>query len=105
MDTHHLQSQRASAALQNLFVADALAMPVHWFYSIRDIEKAFPGGVRQLEPAPQFHPSSIMSLHSTSSGGRRTLQTGTRHPEVVGEVILKGRQQFWNKPNEDFVWA
>jgi hypothetical protein len=42
MDTHHLQSQRASAALQNLFVADALAMPVHWFYSIRDIEKAFP---------------------------------------------------------------
>jgi ADP-ribosylglycohydrolase len=102
MDTHHLQSQRASAALQNLFVADALAMPVHWFYSIRDIEKAFPGGVRQLEPAPQFHPSSIMSLHSTSSGGRRTLQTGTRHPEVVGEVILKGRQQFWNKPNTHY---
>jgi hypothetical protein len=91
MDTHHLQSQRASAALQNLFVADALAMPVHWFYSIRDIEKAFPGGVRQLEPAPQFHPSSIMSLHSTSSGGRRTTDNDGR-PTMTDDGRLTTRR-------------
>lgn len=102
MDNHLLQSQRARAALKNLFVADALAMPVHWYYSLWDIEKAFPGGVRQLAAAPQFHPSSIMSLHSTSSGGRRTAHAGSRLPEVVGEVILKGRQQYWNKPNTHY---
>ena len=102
MNTHRLHYQRANAALQNLFVADALAMPVHWYYSLRDIEKAFPGGVKQLEPAPQFHPSSIMSLHSTSSGGRRAGNAGSRQPEVVGEVILKGRQQYWNKPNTHY---
>lgn len=102
MDNQLLQSQRARAALQNLFVADALAMPVHWYYSLWDIEKAFPGGVRQLAAAPQFHPSSIMSLHSTSSGGRRTAHAGSRLPEVVGEVILKGRQHYWNKPNTHY---
>jgi ADP-ribosylglycohydrolase len=102
LNTHRLHYQRANAALQNLFVADALAMPVHWYYSLRDIEKAFPGGVKQLEPAPQFHPSSIMSLHSTSSGGRRAGNAGSRQPEVVGEVILKGRQQYWNKPNTHY---
>lgn len=102
MDTHSLQHQRASAALQNLFVADALALPVHWYYSIRDIEHAFPGGVRQLQAAPQYHPSSIMSLHSTNSGGRRFGNTSSHQPDVVGEVILKGRQQHWNKPNTHY---
>jgi hypothetical protein len=62
--------QRASAALASLFVGDSLAMPVHWYYDTADIERAFPGGINKLEAAPEFHPSSIMSLHSTRSGGR-----------------------------------
>ena len=62
--------QRASAALASLFVGDSLAMPAHWFYDTADIERAFPGGIKKLEAAPEFHPSSIMSLHSTRRGGR-----------------------------------
>ena len=65
-----LQQLRTDAALKNLFVADALAMPVHWYYNPLDIEKAFPGGITRLEAAPEYHPGSIMSLHSTAKGGR-----------------------------------
>ncbi len=86
---------RIDAALRNQFVADALAMPVHWYYNPTDIDRAFPGGIQGLEAAPARHPSSIMPLHSTQHGGRGA-QGGQR--EIVGEVILKGRRQFWGVP-------
>jgi hypothetical protein len=35
---------RVESALKTQFVADALSMPVHWYYNPMDIEKAFPGG-------------------------------------------------------------
>ena len=85
--------RRAINALQQMFVADALAMPVHWFYNPLDIERAFPGGINRFAAAPDVHPSSIMALHSTSRGGRG--QQGQRKTgrEIVGDVILKGRRQ------------
>ena len=99
-DQHsQVQRQRAAAALRNLFVADALAMPVHWYYSVSDIDKAFAGGISQLEAAPGFHPSSIMSLHSTRGGGRSSAVRGVSQLEVVGDVILKGRRQHWGQAN------
>lgn len=96
-----LQQKRACAALASLFVGDALAMPVHWFYNPDDIERAFPGGIRQLEAAPEYHPSSIMALHSTRRGGRgrQEPQEGDGTQEIVGEVILKGRRHLWGRPN------
>lgn len=90
-----LARQRARAALRNQFVGDALAMPVHWYYNPLDIDRAFPGGIQRLEAAPAHHPSSIMVLHSTRHGGRGS-QGGQR--EIVGDVILKGRRQFWGVP-------
>ena len=100
---------RARAGLRNLFVADALAMPVHWYYNPLDIERQFPGGVRRFEAAPEYHPSSIMSLHSTSQGGRSAAATrrGGRAAQgkprqIVGEVILKGRAQYWGKANTHY---
>jgi len=93
--TDPLATQRARAALRNQFVGDALAMPVHWFYSPLDIDRAFPGGIQTLEAAPAHHPSSIMVLHSTRHGGRGS-QGGQR--EIVGDVILKGRRQYWGVP-------
>ncbi len=91
--------QRAAAALKNLFVADSLAMPVHWYYNPMDIFRQFRGGITGLEDAPASHPSSIMSLHSTSKGGRGGHGAGRGQREIVGEVILKGRRQFWDKAN------
>ena len=94
-------SRRVASALKTQFVADSLAMPVHWYYNPMDIERAFPGGIQRFEAAPDFHPSSIMSLHSTSSGGRHFGRRGTSgdQPQVVGDVILKGRAKYWNVPN------
>lgn len=87
---------RVKAALQCLFVGDALSMPAHWFYRPADILKAFPpNGIDRMHAAPEYHPGSVMSLHSTSRGGRGK-QGGK---PVVGEVILKGRGGYWKKPN------
>lgn len=89
---------RATAALKNLFIGDALTMPVHWFYNVHDIDRAFPEGITTFEAPPTHHPSSIMSMHSTHGGGRKR---GNEQParEVVGDVILKGKQDYWNRPN------
>jgi ADP-ribosylglycohydrolase len=99
-----IQLSRAKAALASLFVGDALAMPVHWYYNPDDIERAFPGGIRSFEAAPEFHPSSIMSLHSTSQGGRsaREQQRGDDSREIVGTVILKGRRHLWGQANRHY---
>lgn len=107
MNAMTLPQSRATAALQSLFVADALAMPVHWYYNPMDIFRQFRGGIAQFEDAPAFHPSSIMSLHSTSKGGRGSHGTpfyGTsgKPQEIVGEVILKGKRPFWDKPNQHY---
>lgn len=94
---------RARAALRALFVGDALAMPVHWYYRPADIQQQFPGGVQDFQDAPAFHPSSIMSLHSTQGGGRhgRTKQSEPVR-DIVGDVILRGKRQFWDIPNQHY---
>ncbi|MED6324732.1 MAG: ADP-ribosylglycohydrolase family protein [Pseudomonadota bacterium] len=93
-----LSIKRAKAALKNAFIGDALAMPVHWYYNPADIYKAFPLGIEQFEDAPSFHPSSIMSLHSTQHGGRAN-KASANQKEIVGDVILKGKRQYWGKDN------
>ena len=90
--------ERMVTALMCAFIADSLAMPVHWYYNVRDIYNAFPGGIQTLEAAPKRHPSSIMQLHSTAHGGRGA-QSGK---EVVGDLILKGRRQYWGVPNQHY---
>ena len=92
-----VQYQLFKTAIKNSFVADALAMPVHWYYRVGDILKAFPDGVDQLYSAPRVHPSSIMSLHSKQQGGRAHL--ADQGLDVVGDVILKDKAQFWNQSN------
>ncbi|MFT7234729.1 MAG: ADP-ribosylglycohydrolase [Methylophagaceae bacterium] len=100
MSHHSFQSIRVANALKTQFIADALAMPVHWFYQPLEIELAFPGGIQQFEAAPEFHPSSIMSLHSKRKGGRQSSDTSNSNDtEVVGDIILKDKAQFWDTPN------
>jgi len=93
--------ERARCGLRSLYVGDSLAMPVHWYYNPADILKDFPGGVQKFEDAPSVHPSSIMSLHSTTGGGRRT-RNGSTGRDIVGEVILKGKRAFWGLPNQHY---
>ena len=94
--------QRVKAALANLFIGDSLSMPVHWFYNPGDIIKAFgKQGITGLEAAPDVHPGSIMSLHSTTGGGRSRGLKSTSS-EIVGEVILKGRRHLWGQPGTHY---
>ncbi|MBX2880335.1 MAG: ADP-ribosylglycohydrolase family protein [Granulosicoccus sp.] len=92
-----IQRARIQAALANLFIGDALSMPVHWFYNPVDIIRYFPPhGITAMQAAPETHPSSIMHLHSTARGGRG------RNPDdesrsIVGDVILKGKRSFWGR--------
>lgn len=51
---------RAVSALRALFIGDALAMPVHWFYNTEAIDQAFPEGIDRFYAAPAFHPTTIM---------------------------------------------
>lgn len=74
--SEEIKRTRVKAALVNLYIGDALSMPVHWFYNPVDILKAFPpNGITKMQAAPQYHPSSIMNLHSTTSGGRKSKKT------------------------------
>jgi ADP-ribosylglycohydrolase len=99
--TNSQATQRATAALKNAFIADSLAMPVHWYYNPGDIFKQFPDGISQFEDAPKFHPCSIMSAHSTQQGGRTAAARG-RSKEIVGDVILKGKRQYWGIANQHY---
>ena len=95
-----VDTTRVRNALQTQFVADALAMPVHWYYQPMEIELAFKGGIAKFEPAPAFHPSSIMSLHSKRKGGRQAVDNSTTEAaEVVGNVILHDKAKYWDTPN------
>lgn len=96
---------RAHAALRAIYIADALSMPVHWYYNPLDIMRDFAGGIKKMEAAPRAHPSSIMALHSTHAGGRGA--QGSVHPsvsikEIVGGVILKGKRQYWGQTNQHY---
>jgi hypothetical protein len=93
-----LLRKRAANALKALFVADSLAMPVHWYYRVSDIYKDFPKGIYQLEDAPAIHPSSIMSQHSKQRGGRNYLNN-KQNQNIVGDVILKGKEKYWDQAN------
>lgn len=99
--TYQNITKRATSALQLSFIADALAMPVHWFYNPLDIYEAFPGGIKKFEAAPIFHPSSIMNLHSTNAGGRGVQKLDST-PQVVGDIILKGKRQYWGIANQHY---
>lgn len=109
-------NQRITAALRGLFIGDALSMPVHWFYRTADIVRYFPpAGISKMEAAPADHPSSIMSLHSTQGGGRKSAirrqsnksslseeNTISLKGEIVGDVILKGKRELWGGNNTHY---
>eukprot|EP00434_Breviolum_minutum_P005876 symbB.v1.2.005181.t1/scaffold298.1/size236510/25 len=84
---------RAAGALWGLFVGDALAMPVHWYYGgpeqIRhDFGHLLSGYKKSVHPFPD----SIMQLSNTGGGGR-----GGDEGDVVGGVILHDKKQYWRR--------
>lgn len=52
--------QRIRNALWGLFIADALAMPAHWYYDLQTLRRDFAGGLRGYVAPPHPHPDSFM---------------------------------------------
>ena len=89
-------ADRIRGALWGMFVGDALAMPVHWYYDVAALQRDF-GTIRDYQAPKDFHPGSIMSLASTGRAGR-----GSQEGEVVGRVILKGKKRYWGPPHTHY---
>ncbi|RXN16591.1 hypothetical protein ROHU_027432 [Labeo rohita] len=84
-------------ALWGMCAADAVSMPVHWYYNTRDIRRDFGGWIRGLTAPRDTHPSSILRLSSTAGSGR-TAGSNATTPPVVGNVILHDKLKFWTDP-------
>ncbi|XP_057186643.1 uncharacterized protein LOC130552404 isoform X1 [Triplophysa rosa] len=89
-------------ALWGMCAADAMSMPVHWFYDTRDIPRDIPrdfgSWIRGLHAPRERHPSSILTLSNTGGSGRTAGSSRTRAP-VVGNVILHDKLKFWMNPS------
>jgi len=55
-----MDATRMKNALWGAFIADSIAMPVHWYYQRKYIKYGFDGGIRWYEDAPHPHPESFM---------------------------------------------
>ena len=53
---------RKTEAFWGLFIGDALAMPVHWYYNPADIHKGYGGWLTGYNAPNKRHPSSILTL-------------------------------------------
>lgn len=91
-----IRADRLRGALWGMFVGDALAMPVHWYYNIAALQRDF-GVIRDYQPPKAEHPSSIMALANTGKAGR-----GTQDGNVVGDVILLGKKHHWGQANRHY---
>jgi ADP-ribosylglycohydrolase len=74
-----------------MFIGDALAMPVHWYYNLNQLRNDFGKITKYEAPMPRF-PGSIMNLSNTGGGGR-----GNDSGSIIGDVILHGKKEFWLK--------
>jgi ADP-ribosylglycohydrolase len=90
------KSDRMRGALWGMFVGDALAMPVHWYYNIAALWQDF-GVIRDYQAPKEHHPNSIMALANTAKAGR-----GNQEGDIVGNVILKGKKHHWGQANRHY---
>jgi len=90
------KANRMRGAIWGMFVGDALAMPVHWYYNIASLWQDF-GQIRDYQAPKAHHPNSIMALANTGKAGR-----GSQVGDIVGEVILKGKKHHWGQPNRHY---
>ena len=86
------QPEKIRGMLLGMFIGDALAMPVHWYYDTKALQQDY-GSIRDMQAPKEFHPNSLLHLSNTGGHGR-----GQQHGSIVGDVILKGRKEFWAKP-------
>ena len=57
------------AALFGLYVADAVAMPVHWMYNLNNLKRDY-GTIQGYVQPKDYFEGSIMNLSNTGGAGR-----------------------------------
>jgi ADP-ribosyl-[dinitrogen reductase] hydrolase len=78
-ETKKDRARRMRNALWGLFIGDALAMPVHWFYDRDNIRRVFNGGLSGYEDAPHPHPESFMAGVAYRPDVEAARRHGRRH--------------------------
>lgn len=86
---------RKVAALTGLYIADAVAAPVHWMYDLRQLREDYGTITGYVAPKEKFR-GSIMNLSNTGGGGR-----GSDKGSIIGDVINHGKKKYWLR-NGDF---
>lgn len=69
-----------------LYVADALASPVHWYYNLRQLKQDYGTITGYTKPVERMQ-GSIMNLSNTGGGGR-----GSDKGSIIGDVINHGKK-------------
>jgi ADP-ribosylglycohydrolase len=88
---------RVAGALWGMHIADALAMPTHWFYGgERQVKQIHGGFLSGYGKPPMAYPGSIMNLSNTGGAGR-----GGDDGDIVGSVICHGKKKYWTR-GQDF---
>ena len=77
---------RCYSALLGLFIADAVAMPVHWYYNRAQLVSNFGKITGYVKPL-QMMQGSIMNVSNTGGGGR-----GGDEGSIIGDVINHGKK-------------
>ncbi|KAH9490697.1 hypothetical protein Btru_032813 [Bulinus truncatus] len=80
-------------AIWGLFVADAMSMPVHWYYEPSDIKHDYGSWITDFVAPHGKHPSSILRLSAVDSSGRGA---NSSSKSLIGNVILHDKLQYWN---------
>ncbi len=91
-----MDTTRMKNALWGAFIADAMAMPVHWYYRRKYIREGFDGGITKYEDAPHPHPESFMVGNNYHPNITKAKELG-RPFDIAHEHI-----RFYNTNYNDF---
>ncbi|KAL3847271.1 hypothetical protein ACJMK2_018191 [Sinanodonta woodiana] len=80
-------------ALWGAAIADALSMPVHWYYNPDDIKYDYNGWLTGYRAPNKHHPSSILTLSAVDGSGRSGWHEKCK--PVIGSVILHDKLKYW----------
>lgn len=81
---------RIRGALVGMLIADALAMPTHWYYGGRRQVARDYGEIKGYVAPKTRLAGSIMGKSNTGGAGR-----GGDKGSVIGDVIFHGKKKFW----------
>lgn len=88
-------ADRLAGALWGVHIADALAMPTHWYYGgHRQVEADYGNITGYVKPKVELR-GSIMALSNTGGAGR-----GRNDGTIIGTVIAHGKKQYWTRERD-----